>query len=89
MARAKKVAKAEVKVKNPAVFTEVEAASYRKTLIQELEWKSKGTLSIKRIEELADSVINKNEETTLLLRRKGVLFMTGELLAGRNEATVA
>lgn len=75
--------KKEVKVvekKNPAVFTEQELISYRKTLIQELTWQSKGQISKEDIVELAESVLNKDEKTTLKLRNKGVLQMTRVLI---------
>lgn len=85
MARAKKTATKEVKIeRNPAVFTEVEVFSYRRSLIEELQWKSKGNLSAQEIEQLADSVINKDEETTLLLRKKGVLRMSTYLIENYN-----
>lgn len=85
MARAKKTTTKEVKIeRNPAVFTEAEVFSYRRSLIEELQWKSKGSLSAEEIEQLADSVINKDEETTLLLRQKGVLRMSTYLIENHN-----
>lgn len=86
MARAKKAKTVEVIKKNPGVFTEDEATSYRKTLIQELEGKTKGSVSRDEIHALADSVIGKNEETTLWLRKKGMLFVSTYLLDVRNQA---
>nr|WP_040109707.1 hypothetical protein [Jeotgalibacillus malaysiensis] len=82
MARKSKAKKESVVVvkKNPAIFTEDELISYRKTLIQELTWQSKGQISEKDIEELAESVLNKDEKTTLKLRNKGVLQMTRVLI---------
>ena len=80
--------KKEVKVvekKNPAVFTEQELISYRKTLIQELTWQSKGQISKEDIVELAESVLNKDEKTTLKLRNKGVLQMTRVLIQNHLE----
>lgn len=93
MARAKKAKAVEVAVKkNPAIFTPEEAMSYRKTLIQELQWKSKGAISNEEIEALADGVINKDEETTLWLRKKGMLFVSNQLWSewkSNNEGNVA
>lgn len=87
MARAKKAKTVEVAIKkNMAIFTPEEASSYRKTLIQEIEWKAKGTLTIQEIEEMADGVINKDEQTTLWLRKKGMLFVSSFLL---NERLIA
>ena len=86
MARTKKVKEKETVVKkNPAIFTEVEALSYRKTLIQEIQWKAKGSLPLAEIESLADSVINKDEETTLWMRSKGMLHVSTFLLNQRNQ----
>jgi hypothetical protein len=85
MARAKKAITKEVKIeRNPAVFTEDEVFLYRRSLIEELQWKSKGSLSPQEIEQLADSVINKDEETTLLLRKKGILRMSTYLIENLN-----
>lgn len=80
--------KKEVKIvekKNPAVFTEQELTSYRKTLIQELTWQSKGQISKEDIVELAESVLNKDKKTTLKLRNKGVLQMTRVLIQNHLE----
>lgn len=87
MARKSKAKKESVVVvkKNPAVFTEEELILYRKTLIQELTWQSKGRISEKDIEELAESVLNKDEKTTLKLRNKGVLQMTRVLIQNHLE----
>lgn len=82
MARKKKAQTPEVVVKrNPGVFTETEQAVYRKSLVEELTWRAKGTVPHPELEQLADSVIGKDEETTLWLRQKGVLFASEVLLA--------
>lgn len=87
MARAKKAVKKEVVVKkNPAVFTDEEAKSFYETLVQELKWQLKDSVTDEEIETMAKSVINKDEETTLWLRRKGVWQMTKRLIQERNEA---
>lgn len=89
MARAKKATK-KVKVeRNPGVFTESEVISMRRTLIEELHWLSKGRLTQQEVEQLADSVINKDEETTLLLRNKGALRMSSYLIHNYMQENVA
>ena len=90
MARAKRATNKKVKIqRNPAVFTETEVISIRRTLIEELHWSSKGRLSQQEIEQLADSVINKDEETTLLLRNKGALRMSSYLIQKHIQENVA
>ena len=52
MARAKRATNKKVKIqRNPAVFTETEVISIRRTLIEELHWSSKGRLSQHEIEQ--------------------------------------
>lgn len=85
MARAKKAKAVEVVKKNPGVFTEEESASYRKTLIQEITWRAKGSLSPEVIETMADSVFQNDEETTLWMRHKGMLFVSSYLITQRSE----
>lgn len=85
MARAKKATKVEVVKKNPGIFTEEESASYRKTLIQEIEWRAKGAFSQEEIESMADSVFQNDEKTTLWMRSKGMLFVSNYLIAERNQ----
>lgn len=80
MARKSKKVVQTVEKKNPAIFTEQELISYRKTLVQELTWQSKGKISTEEIEVLADSVLNKDEKTTLWVRNKGVLQVTRVLI---------
>lgn len=89
MARAKKaIPKKEVIQKNPAIFTEDETVSYRKSLIQELTWQGKSFLSEVEIIEMAESVLNRNEKTTLWLRKNGVLQMSRLLLQRHKEESV-
>lgn len=85
MARAKKAKAVEVVKKNPAVFTEEESASYRKTLIQEIQWRAKGSLTPEDIEALADSVFQNDEKTTLWMRQKGMLFVSNYLIGLHNQ----
>jgi len=75
MARAKKAPakKTVVEKKNPGVFTEHEIDMYRKSLIQELTHFNRGRIPADAIPALAERMFNQNEETTLWLRRKGVL----------------
>lgn len=80
MARKTKATKVEVVKKNPGIFTENEVTTYRTTLIEELVRQSKGNVPDNVIEKLADSVLNKDEKTTLWLRRKGVLQVTSILI---------
>lgn len=80
MARAKKAKVVEVVKKNPGIFTEEELASYRKTLIEEIHWRAKGSLTSEDIEALADSVFQNDEKTTLWMRRKGMLFVSNYLI---------
>lgn len=83
MARAKKAKAVAVEKKNPGIFTEVESASYRKTLIQEIQWRAKGSISIEEIETMADSVFQNDEKTTLWMRSKGMLFVSNYLISQR------
>lgn len=86
MARTKKVVKKEVvKKQNPAIFTDEEAVTFKKSLIDELTWQLKKEATAEEIEEMANSVIGKNEETTLWLRRNGVWQMTKKLIKERKE----
>lgn len=89
MARAKKAITKQVVIqKNPAIFTEDETVSYRKSLIQELTWQGKSFLSEVEIIEMAESVLNRNEKTTLWLRKNGVLQMSRLLLQRHKEEAV-